>query len=316
MSLSTFFNNPFTTFSSGYASSYSSIDSTYSTSSTGSSPPNSPTQRHGEAGEPETAMYPLLKPVTASRPVTGTVSTLLDTQPRPTIISHRHTVAAESTPNTKSYTTASLSLTKFLYGKLARTATAPSVTSSGTSTPRHSRSRSAGDVLDSDSVVARSRESSATRLRRQQWEQDRQKRHREEVRKLKVELEREGFHVPPEGFDEVNLVAGASLYKHGRDTSRATAEIVLGDEDGPYAADRRAGRRSSVMVPGEINSKSPLAYCCWRNQNVSFCFRTSYSTTCTIMTTWLPEPFAPSPFRRSIAVLHFNFYVSFTSIVF
>lgn len=198
-------------------------------------------------------MYPLLKPVTISRPVTGTVSTLLDTQPRPTIISHRDTVPPELTPNTKSYTTASLSLTKFLYEKLGRAATAPSVTSSGTSTPRHSRSRSAGDVLDSQSTVARSRESSTTRLRRQQWEQDRQKRNREQMRKLKEELEREGFHVPTEGFEEVNLAVGDSLYKHGRDTSRATAEIVLGDEDGPYAADRRAGRRSSVMVPGEIN---------------------------------------------------------------
>ncbi|KAF8423533.1 hypothetical protein EV426DRAFT_667280 [Tirmania nivea] len=253
MSFSTFFNNPFTTFSSGYASSYSSIDSTYSTSSTGSSPQNSPTQRHGEL---ETAMYSLLKPVTASRPVTGTVSTLLDTQPRPTIISHRNTVSTESTPNTKSYTTASLSLTKFLYAKLGGTAIAPSVTSSGTSTPRHSRSRSAGDVLDSESTVARSRESSVTGSRRQQWEQDRQKRHREQLRKLKEELEREGFYVPTEGFDDVSLAAGDSLYKHGRDTPRAIAEIVLGDEDGPYAADRRAGRRSSVMVPGEINKST------------------------------------------------------------
>ncbi|RPB22206.1 hypothetical protein L211DRAFT_339949 [Terfezia boudieri ATCC MYA-4762] len=273
MSFSTFFNNPFTTFSSGYASSYSSIDSTYSASSTGSSPPNSLTERHGEAGESETAMYPLLKPVTVSRPVTGTVSTLLDTQPRPTIISHRHTVSAESTPNTKSYTTASLSLTKFLYAKLGKTA--PSVTNSGTSTPRHNRSRSAGD---SESIAARSRESSVTRLRRQQWEQDRQKRNREEVRKLKEELEREGFYVPTEGFDEVNLVTGDSLHKHGRDTSRATAEIVLNDEDGPYAADRRAGRRSSVMVPGEIHSKFSFTCCFRRNQNESFCFRISYST--------------------------------------
>lgn len=250
------FNNPFTTFSSGYSSSYSSVDSTYSTSSTGSSLPHSPTQRHGEA---DAAMYSLLKPVTASRPVTGTVSTLLDTQPRPTIISHRHTSPQETATTNSSYTTASLSLTRFLYGKLSRTGTAPSVTSSGTSTPRHSRSRSAGDVLDADArSVTRSRESSTTRLQR---EQQRQKRIRDTARILKEELEREGFYVPEEGFNEVNLAAGDALYKHPRDTPRTTSEIVLDDESGPYAADRAAGRRSSVMVPNEMNSKFPRIVC-------------------------------------------------------
>ena len=306
MSFSTFFNNPFTTFSSGYASSYSSIDSTYSTSSTGLSPPNSPIQQHGVVGEPEAAMYPLLKPVTASRPVTGTVSTLLDTQPRPTIISHRQTLPVESTQNTKPYTTATLSLTKFLYGKLGRNATA---LSSGTSTPRHSRSRSAGDVLDSESAAAQSRESSATRLRWQQREQDRQKRIRETARILKEELEREGFYVPTEGFDEVNLAVGDSLYKHGRDAPQATAAIVLGDEDGPYAADRRAGRRSSVMVPGEMNSKFPPAYCFQSSLNISallipqLCKFPYYLA--------LSEPRAPSHFMKSIAALHFTLLVQF-----
>jgi len=103
-----------------------------------------------------------------------------------------------------------------------------------------------------------------TPLRWQQREQDRQKRIRETARKLKQELEREGFYVS-EGFDEVNLAVGDSPYKHGRDAPRAATEIVLGDEDGPYAADRRAGRRSSVMVPGEMNSKFPLAYYFRRN---------------------------------------------------
>jgi len=159
--------------------------------------------------------------------------------------------------------------------------------------------------------VARSRESSATRLRRQQWEQDRQKLHREEMRKLKEELEREGFPAPAEGFDEVNLAVGDSLYKHGRSTSRATAEIVLDDEDGPYAADRRAGRRSSVMVPGEINSKFPLAYCFRRNQNVCFLLPHFLLHNYVFLSIWLLGSCAPSPFRKSIAALHFNYSISF-----
>lgn len=100
-------------------------------------------------------------------------------------------------------------------------------------------------------MTHRSREPSANRALR---EQQRHQRIRETARILKEELEREGFYVPEEGFNEVNLALGDS-YKDGRDTPRTTNDIILDTENGPYAADRAAGRRSSVMVPNEMMSK-------------------------------------------------------------
>lgn len=257
MSFSTFFNNPFTTFSTNYSSSFSTIDSTYSVSSAGSSPPYSPAQQSGEGEVPDAAMYPLLKPVTASRPVTGTISALLDTQPRPTLISYRNTVPEAASKS--AHTPASRSLTRFLptFG------TAPSVTSSGASTPRHGRSRSAGEVLHSDSSARRGRDPSQNLSRRErEQEQERWKRKRIEgthkvVQDLRELSKKEGFHISEEAFNDIIHAAGDLLYRSRQDTPRTTPEMILGDDTGPYAADRAAGRRSSVLTPHELSGKSP-----------------------------------------------------------
>lgn len=262
MPFSTFFNNPFTTFSTNYSSSFSSIDSTYSASSAGSSPPYSPTQQFG--GEvSDAAMYPL-NPVTASRPVTGTISTLLDTQPRPTLISNRNAAAPPKAHPRSAHTPATRSLTKFL----PIFAAAPSITSSGASTPRHGRSRSAGEVLH-ESSAARSRDPSQSLSRRErEQEQERWKRKRIEgthkvVQDLRELSKKEGFHISEEAFNDIIHAAGDTRYKSRQDIPRITPEMILGDDTGPYAADRAAGRRSSVLTPHDLSGKSPLFYC-WR----------------------------------------------------
>ena len=280
MSFSTFFNNPFTTFSTNYSSSFSSIDSTYSASSAGSSPPYSPTQQLGEGEVSDATMYPLLKPVTASRPVTGTISTLLDTQPRPTLISHRNSSPPEATPKS-AHTPASWSLTKFL-----PTFSTPSVTSSGASTSRHGRSRSAGEVLHSESSASRSRDPSQSFSRRErEQEEERWKRKRIEgthkvVQDLRDLSKREGFHISEEAFNDIIHAAGDLLYRSRQDTPRATPEMILGEDTGPYAADRAAGRRSSVLTPHELSGKSPSIYCRkTRILRIFHCFKHCFSFT-------------------------------------
>ena len=260
MSFATFFSNPFTTFTStDYSSSYSSVSTI---SSSDSSPPQTPTQgREGTTGD----MFPLLKPVTTSRPVTGTISTQLDTQPRPTIISHRHT---QSSPTTSNYTTASVSLTRFLYGRLGRGSN--SVSSSGASTPRHNRSRSA----EIDSVVS-SRESSLNRERNRERQTREQQRREQTTKLLREELEREGFYIPPDGFEEANMGFGAKdlPYKHTASRTRLGAGsergmivhveensrtlLSVSEADGPYAAERG---RSDIRSHNTSSKSSRLLF--------------------------------------------------------